>query len=151
MASLAKPPDGRKPTSTLHHAAAVPLQPCPGRCSLAPPWEAQSFSHSSFPVRGRCLVSGKTHCNCSPQLCLVCFGCPYFWSHLPFAFEDVTRNWFECHPLRHQISGRGCCTYPASPLTTAHPHPSWSILVTVHLQRPQKPQEYRTALRSSWH
>lgn len=61
MASLAKPPDGRKPASTLHWAAVVLLQPWPVRCLLAPPREAWSwFSCSSFPVRGRCLVSRKT-------------------------------------------------------------------------------------------
>lgn len=54
-------------------------------------------------------------------------------------YEGVTKNWFECHPLGHSISGRGCCHVQG----TVHFHPSSSILTTVHLQ---KPQEYCRAI-----
>lgn len=136
MASLAKPPDGRKSTSMLHHL----------HCAIR---ATTQLLLTCFPMGSTGLVFllfvpcveqvshiQKGSLQLFTTVVFVLLQLPLFLITSDFGYEGVIKNCFECHPLGHWITDRGCCHVHK----TVHLHLSSSILMTVH------PQEYCRAV-----
>lgn len=143
MASLAKPPDGRKPTSLLHRlrGATGAMTQLLLACS---PWEAQGWlSYSLFPVWNRCSISRKAHCSCSPQLCLFCLSCPCFWSCRTLAMRVLSKIGLNVTPLGTESVTEAGAMYKEQSICILPQASSWQSTFRNH-------RDIAEQLNSSW-